>query len=309
VARALIVPWRGRIYLLGLQGDDQVRPVFLPQAEMPFWKRAIGFTTHAAPDFPREPALPAARGGEVCFLLLAHQPPAEVERMLARWRGYRGANSPLLLAYGGTRAGFEQVAHEPKLFVDDPRLRTRDHQREKQSYTRVFQQAARWLEDHVECGYVYLAEYDHWPLAPDLTARLVERLRGEKADVLGHQVARRDGTSCVYFQGHVSDPRFGPWLRNISRREDRDVVLNMLGTGSFWTREAFLAVAREKEDVPVYLEMYLPTLAHHLGFRVRDFGDQSRYVDTEGDRGGEIAEARAAGAWTIHPVKSWPDET
>ncbi len=76
MARALVVAWRGRIYLLGLEGDDQVRPVFLPQEGMPFWRRAIGFSTYPAPDFPREPAARAAEGGgEVCFLLLAHQPP------------------------------------------------------------------------------------------------------------------------------------------------------------------------------------------------------------------------------------------
>jgi hypothetical protein len=55
VARALIVCWGGRIYLIGLQGKDQVIPTFLPQPTMSHWKRAIGFTVHPSPDFPSEP--------------------------------------------------------------------------------------------------------------------------------------------------------------------------------------------------------------------------------------------------------------
>jgi hypothetical protein len=54
VAKAVMFCWRGKIYLLGLQGKDQVIPVFLPQKRMTFWKRGIGFSTHAPPDFPRE---------------------------------------------------------------------------------------------------------------------------------------------------------------------------------------------------------------------------------------------------------------
>jgi hypothetical protein len=60
IARAMVVPWGGKIYLLGLRGDDQVIPMFLPQEKMTFWKRKIGFTTHPPPDFPSEPETEAA---------------------------------------------------------------------------------------------------------------------------------------------------------------------------------------------------------------------------------------------------------
>jgi hypothetical protein len=308
VARALMFCWRGRIYLLGLQGQDQVIPVFLPQERMTFWKRQIGFSTHPAPDDARETAMPDpdAEDKAICFLLLTHQAPEETERLIARWRSYCAPPAQLVLAYGGSRDSFGQISYEPKFFLDDPRLRTRDHQREKQSYGELFRKTAAWLREHPECGFVYLSEYDHWPLARNLGPRLIERLRREKADVLGHEFFRRDRTSCVYYLHHLADPRFLPWLREHSRRRDPEAVFNMLGTGSFWTREAFLAVADCEETIPIYLETYLPTLAHHLGFRVRDFQEQSRFVRGAGDLGGEIATARAAGAWTIHPVKSWP---
>jgi hypothetical protein len=310
VGRALLLCWRGRIHVLGLEGKDQVIPTFLPQKRMAFWDRQIGFTTHPPPDFPHEAEMPAAesQGDAICFLLLAHQSPAQVEKLVTRWRDYCPPPSQLLLAYGGPREEFDRIAHEPKFFLADPRLRTRHHQREKQSYTQLFQRAGAWLAGHPACGYVYFAEYDHWPLVPDLGARLVERLQREKADVLGHQLFRRDGTCCVYYQNHVADPRFLPWLHAISKRRDPGAVFNMLGTGSFWTREAFLAVAQREETVPVYLETYLPTLAHHLGFRLRAFGDQDLFVWGDGDHGADIPRARANGAWTIHPIKTWPAE-
>jgi hypothetical protein len=58
-----------------------------------------------------------------------------------------------------------------------------------------------------------------------------------------------------------------------------------------------------EDPFPVYMELYLPTLAHHLGFRVRDFGDQNRFVQVLKDATGDIDRARAEGAWTLHPIK------
>lgn len=52
VAKAMMFCWRGKIYLLGYEGRDQVMPIFLPQERLTFWKRKIGFTTHPPPDFP-----------------------------------------------------------------------------------------------------------------------------------------------------------------------------------------------------------------------------------------------------------------
>ena len=242
----------------------------------------------------------------IFYIVLAHLPPEKLDPLLRRWQSFRGESSRLLLCYGGTKEDFSRISFSEKVFVGDPRLRTRDHQREKQSYSRVFAEASRWLAVHPECGYVYLAEFDHWPLVQDLGERLVNRLEQERADVLGHQLYRRDGTSCCYYAYHVADERFLPWLASVSRREDKGVVFNMFGSGSFWTREAFLAVAEVHEPFPMYLEMYLPTLAHHLGFRVRDFQDQNEFVSAEGDRFDEVEKAERAGAWTLHPVKNFP---
>jgi len=50
--RALIVSWRGKIHVIGLQAA--VRPMFQPQKRLTYWKQEIVFTEHSPPDFPRE---------------------------------------------------------------------------------------------------------------------------------------------------------------------------------------------------------------------------------------------------------------
>lgn len=51
IGRALLVPWRGRIKVIGL--ETTIRPVFLPQPRLTYWKQELGFTVHPPPDFPR----------------------------------------------------------------------------------------------------------------------------------------------------------------------------------------------------------------------------------------------------------------
>lgn len=50
LGRALLIPWRGAIHVVGL--NETVRPIFLPQKRLTFWKQTLGFTTHPPPDFP-----------------------------------------------------------------------------------------------------------------------------------------------------------------------------------------------------------------------------------------------------------------
>lgn len=52
LGRALFIPWRGKIHVIGL--DATVRPIFLPQKRLTYWKQEIGFMVHPSVDFPRE---------------------------------------------------------------------------------------------------------------------------------------------------------------------------------------------------------------------------------------------------------------
>ncbi len=52
LGRAFLIPWRGKIAVIGL--DAEVRPVFLPQKRLTYWKQELGFALHQPPDFPHE---------------------------------------------------------------------------------------------------------------------------------------------------------------------------------------------------------------------------------------------------------------
>jgi hypothetical protein len=239
----------------------------------------------------------------VLNLILSHQPAAAISRMLAHWNQC-APNDSILIAYGGAHDEFEAIAHKQKFFVDDPRLRTHDHQREFQSYTRLFQAASEFLERQGEqFRFVHFTEYDHLPLVADLNERQIERLTAEGADLIAFHVHRVDGTSNPHFLYHMADDRSTAYWSRISRRAEGKVVLSMFGSGCFWSREAFCAVCAVKEPFPIYMELYLPTLAHHLGFRVRDLTDQNRFVRALASEIDSVDEARAQGAWTLHPVK------
>jgi hypothetical protein len=241
--------------------------------------------------------------GAVVNVILTHQTAEAIRRMLDYW-AERVERNGVLVAYGGSPDEFDRITHENKIFISDPRLRTRDHQRELQSYTGIFRDVVSFLAARGwQPQYVHFAEYDHLPIAADLNALQVERLNAEGADLLGFHVQRIDGTSHPHYLYHLSNPEFSSHWARLTRRRDPEVVLSMFGTGSFWHAETFAAVTAEEERVPCYMELYLPTLAHHLGFRVRDFGEQNLFVRNLGDRASEIEACRAAGAWTLHPVK------
>src|SRR4029077_5371257 len=50
IGRALIIPWRGKIHVIGLKAA--VCPMFQPQKRLTYWKQEIVFTDHPSPDFP-----------------------------------------------------------------------------------------------------------------------------------------------------------------------------------------------------------------------------------------------------------------
>lgn len=240
----------------------------------------------------------------VLNVILSHQSAPKVEHMLTWWKD-RVPIESIVIAYGGTHSEFEAIEHKSKILIDDARLRTRDHQRELQSYSKLFQQVSQFLDVQGQnFEFVHLIEYDHLPLVEDLNARQIERLNEERADVLGFHVHRVDGTSSAHFLYHAANEKFVSHWCEMTCRAEPEVVLSMFGSGSFWKREAFCTVASVPEPFPIYTEIFVPTLAHHLGFRVRDFGDQNRFVSVLQDRTSEIEHARANGAWTLHPVKS-----
>ena len=244
---------------------------------------------------------------EVRTILLTHQDPERVDRMLRYWDRIT-PRTKVFLAFGGSKQHFPGLSHAHRALIDSPRLKTGDHQREKQSYVPVFQAAWEWLKSE-NFRYVHFMEYDHIPLVQDVHIRMISFLEEEKCDLAGFHIAQIDGSSNAHYLQHIADPSFRRFWEKISVRSDKNVVLTMFGSGSFWRREAFEAVVGLTEDVPIYLELFQPTAAHHLGFRVRNFREQSRFVWNLGDFGRDLERFRNQGAWSVHPVKRlWNSE-
>ena len=234
------------------------------------------------------------------LVLLSHESAGRVQRMAEHWVRYtRPAHT--LVAYGGGADQFAGLGC-PAVMVSDPRLRTKDHQRERQSYTGALRAALAALPAD-GWDFLYLAEFDMLPVVPDLWQRLEERMRREDADLLGHRVWRLDDTLHPHYASHRATGDWMGWIDTFSRRSVGGVVLSCMGCGQFWRREAIEAVVDRGEAVPAYLELHLPTVAHHLGFRVRGLPDQDRFVSNAVIAGATPASLRDLGAWIVHPVK------
>jgi hypothetical protein len=332
LGKALVFSLGGRPWLIGLH-YPYVRAVFIPENRVKYGRHRIGFATHPPVDYPRilpppvpkpksiaspeahssAPRPPTAFPRLPLWAILVHQPAEECRMILARWKSAGFDPSCLLLVHGGIKADFDQLDHPNAVFVPDANLRTVRHPVEKQSYSGPMREITRWMFDH-PFSHICLVEHDHLPLISDWGDRLIELLDREQADVIFHHLIRVDGTNAPHYLNHLSDPRFESAWKSISKREDEHVVLNSIGTGSFWTREAFETVATVRSPSspprfppptfsPIYLEMELPTTAHHLGFRVRDFGDQNQFVTITPQTPPDANRARTQGAWSIHPVK------
>ena len=241
----------------------------------------------------------------VITAFLTHQGPREVRRMLDYWAEHQpGLNA--VVAYGGSRQHFDELvsAGVDALYIDDPRLRTQDHPRERQSYLGVF----KALIDSVAnsgAETIHFVEYDEVPVVDDVQSVLLERLEAERADLLACGLKRVDGTNHPHLLAHDDDPAFAEYWAAISCREDPSVVLSALGCGTFWRAEAFAKVASLDESLRIYLELFLPTAAHHLGFRVRPLGGQYEFMQPANRFAPrDLPGLAAAGALCAHPVKA-----
>lgn len=240
---------------------------------------------------------------ETLTLLLTHQKTPQVDRMLQYWSDYVSL-SDLLIAYGGPAPEFNRLEHSQRVLIDSARLKTKDHQRQKQSYQDIFYAVRNWLDGR-DYRFIHFVEYDQVPLQPAFTALHHTFLEQEHSDVIGFHLSRIDGTSNPHFLNHTADPQFAAFWRQRTVRNDPSVVLTMFGSGSFWRREAFDAVADLHETPPIYLELFIPTAAHHLGFRVRGLTSQQRHILNLGELGPQLPRFKAEGAWSAHPVKTF----
>jgi len=308
LGRGLVLGWSGRPWIIGHEGLPPLIPRFLSQKRLTYWKQAIGFTTHARPDFPRLTGTHhiLEHHSKVINVVLTHLGGSSYRSILEAWRPVCSEEN-LWIAFGGTRQDFESIDYPRKVFVEDPDLRKIDNQREKQSYIGIFQAMASVVERE-NADFIYFCEYDHLPLVPDLNRRQIDEMLRNDADVMGHWLYRIDGSSNYHMLFHESDPDFLPFWKLISRREDHKPILSMFGSGSLWNREAFLSIASQPREIHCYMELYLPSLAHHLGFRVRGWDEANHLISNLPSPSISVAEGERRHAWTVHPVKEFSAE-
>lgn len=242
--------------------------------------------------------------GRLLVAILTHQPAAPTEALVEWWQRKAGIPAEdLLIVHGGNSEDFSAIDCTNKVFVEDARLRTRDHQREKQSYSSVTRAISAWMAPF-SYEFVYFVEFDQIPIVPDFADNILAWIDQESADVVAHHLSRIDATNSAHYLFHASDPRFHQFFEEMSCRADKRVVLSMFGTGALWRRLAFDATASMDEPIPVYLELWMPTVVHHLGYRIRPWPrTQDRFVHYR-KMTSSLEAAKAAGAWTVHPVKS-----
>ncbi len=304
LGRAIVIPWGGKIHLIGPPNHIHLRPVPMPQPTLRYWCQTMAWEEATFPDYPRLAGAAAAAALKVCHVVICHLPPAETRAVYDRWRA-ADPQAGVLIAYGGKEEVFQQLPPEiPAVFVADPTLRTVDHIRERQQYTGVFRAATEWIAGNLpETTHVHVVEFDVVPVVDGIGARLVSAMDAEGADLSGFGMADFTGTVHPHNCYELARPDFFDYLRGMSRREVRDRFLVMLGCSSIWRRDTFDQVAAL--DAPrEYLEMAMPTLAHHLGFRVRPLpADQERFMSYQGDRTDLIPEYAEQGAWLVHPCK------
>jgi hypothetical protein len=290
LGRGLIFYWGGRVHLLGC--DCAVVPLPIAQKRLTYWQQSIGFTAHPELDFPKQHAVSASTGKEdkVLLVVLDHRDPELLEKTICLWRKAGFDQESLLLAYGGSQDAFQKISHSQKFLLTESRHKTSAHQRERQSYREIFSRTTNWLQGG-SFTHILFQEYDHLPMVADLPARLLRCLAEENADVLAYHVGRVDTSTHPH------------WLATVTETYDQPVALSMLGTGHFWTRQAWEAVSADGVLANWYLELDIPTTAHRLGYRIREIPSQGRFVQNLVPKRPSPTEAQKCGAWTLHPVK------
>ena len=46
LGKALLIPWLGKIYVIGYRGEKPIKPIFLKQEKLSYWQSQIGFVTY-----------------------------------------------------------------------------------------------------------------------------------------------------------------------------------------------------------------------------------------------------------------------
>lgn len=306
LCKAFFWVWGGNIHVIGLPRDVQLRPVPSAPERLSYWRRSVTWEHASAPDFSSlNPTRLSGTPSAVCHIVICHLSATKSVDIFKNWK-HVDPDAAVLLAYGGNKEEFDKLPPSvDAIYIADLSLRTTDHARQRQQYSGIFQAASHWISERSPATtHVHLVEFDAVPLTPNVGNLLATALRAENADVMGYGLLDISGTIHPHYGHEINNSEFMEFLRNISRREVHDRILSMLGCSSIWERSCFDNVAALVPSTHVYLEIGMPSVAHHLGYRVRPVPTfQEQFVTFEGDRSSTLSNARQNGAWLVHPCK------
>lgn len=237
-------------------------------------------------------------------VLLTHLGRPQVEEQLA-WLREVAPGSRFVAVHGGKRADFEGLDPEEAIFVEDPSLRGPHFDKSLNDTLRAVHD--RWVRDDESTDLVYLVEYDHLILRPDFEDALRALVERTGAGLLAKNATPRNDTNWSHWLKVRGDERLNRWVEGITGRDDPSLRLGCLGTGMVLTRDALAAFCSLDDPPPYYVEMFVPTVIHHLGFRVVDVDAVSdlyagvRWLP-EFDLDEALA-AKRAGRHFVHPFK------
>jgi hypothetical protein len=240
----------------------------------------------------------------VLTAVLTHLDAPLVERHL-RYLRTLAPDERFAVCHGGTRDDYDRLDEPGALFVDDPSLRGPHFDQSLEATLRALYEAH--VRDDPEVEWVLTAEYDHLILRGDFAGTLTALAQDANAGLLAKWASPRNGSNWPHHLRVRDDERLNDYIAGISRREDASVRYGCLGSGLFFSRDAFTALCTLPDPPRAYFELWIPTALHHLGFDVVDIDAIADvYMDVRWLPEFEVEEARAAkraGRGFIHPFK------
>lgn len=236
--------------------------------------------------------------------VLTHLPAPLVRKQIDHLRALSPA-SRFVACHGGSRADFAGLSESDAVFVDDASLRGPHFAKSLNDTLRTLH--AAFVRDEPDVEHVYVVEYDHLILSGDFERALTGLAAATGAGLLGKAASPRNDTNWPHYLRVRDDEALNDYIAAVSRRDDPQVRFGCLGTGLLFRRDAFDAFCTLDSPPPGYVELFVPTLVHHLGFDVVDVDAVSDlYMDVRWLPEFDIAEVRAAkraGRTFVHPFK------
>jgi hypothetical protein len=199
--------------------------------------------------------------------ILTHLDSGMVEKQLSYLRAV-SPGSRFVVCHGGNRTDFEPLRGENTLFIEDPSLRGPHFEKSVNDLLRAVHE--NYVRDDRSVDLVYLIEYDHLILRGDFEHRLRELADKSNAGLFAKNASPRNDTNWLAFLKHRDDDRLNRFIAGISCRGDPETRWGCLGTGMLFRRDALDAFCSLTDAPPYYVELFVPTVVHHLGFAIVD---------------------------------------